>query len=125
MKGVTRRRALHRLGAAAAGGALPVLALQAQPAPRTIEIVARRFRYTPSDITVQAGERVVLAVTSQDFEHGLSLPDLKLRIDLVPDRVVRLELPPLKPGRYGFLCDNFCGDDHEDMHGRLVVQDPT
>jgi cytochrome c oxidase subunit 2 len=122
MKGLSRRQGLRWLAAMAAAAGWPVAG---QPAPRTIEIVARRFRYTPNDITVQAGERVVLAVTSQDFEHGLSLPDLKLRIDLVPDRVVRLELPPLRPGRYGFLCDNFCGDDHEDMHGRLVVQDPT
>jgi cytochrome c oxidase subunit 2 len=44
-------------------------------------------------------------------------------VDLVPGRAVTLELPPLKPGRYAFLCDNFCGEDHEDMHGQLVVQD--
>ena len=113
-----------------AGAALPTLWSQAVRAqggpmaqePRTIEIVAQRFAYTPNEIRLQAGERVVLAVTSKDFEHGMSFPDLKLRIDLIPDRVVRLELPPLPAGTVPFLCDNFCGDDHEDMHGRLVVQ---
>ena len=122
-----RRQWLHAALGGLAGAALPTLwsqAVRAQGAqqPRTIEVVAQRFAYTPNEIQLRAGERVVLAVTSKDFEHGMSFPDLKLRIDLIPDRVVRLELPPLPAGTVPFLCDNFCGDDHEDMHGRLVVQ---
>ena len=27
----------------------------------------------------------------------------------------------MKPGVYDFLCDNFCGDEHETMHGRMIV----
>jgi heme/copper-type cytochrome/quinol oxidase subunit 2 len=27
-----------------------------------------------------------------------------------------------RPGRYAFLCDNFCGDSHGQMNGLLVVQ---
>ena len=124
MKGApSRRRALRTLGVAALGAGLP--ALRAQTPPRTIEIVARYFSFSPNEISIAAGERVLLSVTSMDYTHGMSFPDLGLRVDLVPGRAVRLELPPQRPGRYSFLCDNFCGDDHEDMHGRLVVQDPA
>ena len=35
--------------------------------------------------------------------------------------VTRIALPPMPAGTYDFLCDNFCGDGHESMHGRLVV----
>ena len=118
----TRRAVLQASAGLAAAVAVPALWSQAAPPPRTIAIVAQRFAYSPTQITLQAGERVVLAVTSKDFDHGLSIPTLGLRIDLVPDRVVTLELPPLQPGRYGFLCDNFCGESHEDMHGQLVVE---
>jgi heme/copper-type cytochrome/quinol oxidase subunit 2 len=26
-------------------------------------------------------------------------------------------------GVYEFLCDNFCGSDHEEMSGRIVVRE--
>jgi cytochrome c oxidase subunit 2 len=26
-----------------------------------------------------------------------------------------------QPGEYAFLCDNFCGDDHEEMAAKFVV----
>jgi len=49
------------------------------------------------------------------------LPDLKTRLDLVPGRITRLELQPMQPGDIEFVCDNFCGDGHETMHGKFVV----
>jgi len=30
---------------------------------------------------------------------------------------------PEKAGRFTFLCDNFCGDGHEDMNGVIVVSE--
>ena len=119
MKPLPRRRLL-----AAGGTTLAAMLLgrvvQAQ-APREIAIEARRFVYTPSEITVKAGEPVVLLMHAIDFPHGFNLPDLKIRADLVPGQVVRVALPPMKAGTLDFLCDNFCGDGHEQMHGRIVV----
>lgn len=95
----------------------------ASPPPRReVDVTAQRFRFTPSDIRLRAGEPVVLAVRSLDFVHGLSIPDLGLRMDLVPGKVTRIDIPALPAGTVDFLCDNFCGDGHEDMHGRLVVE---
>jgi heme/copper-type cytochrome/quinol oxidase subunit 2 len=31
-------------------------------------------------------------------------------------------LPAAPPGSYDFVCDNFCGDHHEEMHGRMIVE---
>ena len=89
--------------------------------PRIIELTARRFVFTPEEITAKAGEQIVLEVRSVDFIHGISIPDFKIRTDLMPGRVTRIELPTLQAGTYDFLCDNFCGDGHEEMHGKLVV----
>jgi len=121
MKLVSRRRLLH--GALATAGAALCGAGLAQGAgePRVIELVARRFVYEPNEIALKAGERVVIAIRSLDFTHGMNLPDLGKRLDLVPGRVTKLELHPAKPGVIDFLCDNFCGDGHEQMHGRFVV----
>ena len=108
------------MASVSAAGLGRVLA-QTGPAPRTVEIEARRFEYRPAEIRLTVGEPVVVAVTSIDFIHGLLIPDLGKRFDLVPGQVTRFEWLPTQAGVIEFLCDNFCGDEHEDMHGRFVV----
>ena len=120
-----RRRALRQgltaTAAALFGGGLLSRAF-AQAEPRTIEITARRFRYEPAEIELEAGRPVVVLIRSLDFVHGMNIPDLGKRLDLVPGRITRLELKPDKAGVIDFVCDNFCGDGHEEMHGRFVVK---
>ena len=87
-------------------------------------MTARRFVYTPNDIEVKAGIPVVLEIMSIDFFHGFNIPDLKLRFDLPPGQVTRVRFTPDKPGVLPFLCDNFCGDGHEEMNGRIIVRAP-
>jgi cytochrome c oxidase subunit 2 len=120
----TRRGWMAQAGALAA---LPALGLLGQRAlaqaeePQVVKLVAQRFRYTPAEFQVKAGRPVVLEFTSLDFVHGFNLPGLKLRADLPPGVVTRVRLTADKPGVYEFLCDNFCGDKHEEMEGRMVV----
>lgn len=88
-----------------------------------IKIVAQRFHYTPSEITVKRGHAVTLEFTSLDFVHGFKVPDLGIRADLSPGKVTQVRIHPDKVGAYDFLCDNFCGAGHEEMNGRIVVVD--
>ena len=119
---IGRRRMLKGAFTVAASVAL-VRGVVAQTAaqPRVIEMTARRFAYEPNQIALKAGERVVIAIRSLDFVHGMNIPDLGKRLDLIPGQVTRLELQPKAPGTIEFLCDNFCGDGHEQMHGRFIV----
>ena len=119
-----RRMALGlglRVGLAALFG--PVALAQDPSEPLTIQLVARKFMFTPEQVPVKVGQRLLLELTTLDFAHGFGLPDLKLRTDLVPGQVVKLALQFDKPGDYVFLCDNYCGDGHEDMFGRFLVTD--
>ena len=120
-QGLSRRVLLQ--GVLAGAGATLVRASAAQAAePRVIEMVARRFVYEPNEIVLKAGERVIIAIRSLDFVHGMNIPDLDQRLDLVPGKITRLELQPQAPGEIEFVCDNFCGDGHETMHGRFIVR---
>lgn len=107
--------------------ALPALAAVTRGAvaqasdAQVVKLVAQRFHYTPAEFRVKAGQPVVLEFTSVDFVHGFNLPDLHLRADLPPGAVTRLSFTVDKPGSYDFLCDNFCGDKHEEMSGRMIV----
>ena len=115
-----RRRMLLRALAAAGTAFLAVRSAQSAE-PRIIRITARRFSYEPNEIPLKVGESVVVEVNSLDFVHGMNIPEMGKRFDLVPGRITRLELQPTKPGTIDFVCDNFCGDGHEEMHGRFVV----
>lgn len=126
MSTLSRRAVLKHFGViivAAGATALVATAPRARErAGRIIEIEARRFRYTPNEIVMKRGEVVTLALRALDFPHGFSLPDLKIRADLIPGQVVAVRIQPMQSGRFAFLCDNFCGEHHEEMSGTLIVE---
>lgn len=121
MKGLARRRLLSLAAASAGAAVLGTVMAQVKSSPRVIAVTAHRFEFVPAEIPLTAGESVVVEVTSLDFVHGMNIPDLKQRFDLVPGRVTRIAITPTAPGVIDFVCDNFCGDGHEEMHGRFVV----
>jgi cytochrome c oxidase subunit II len=90
-------------------------------APRRLAVTARKFEFSVPQITAMVGESLLLEISSVDFVHGFSLPQLGLRADAPPGTMVALLVPNLRAGRYIFLCDNFCGEAHDKMTGTLVV----
>jgi cytochrome c oxidase subunit 2 len=123
-----RRQALRRFGALALVGVLPAGAMTARGsvasgAVQVIEVAAQRFRFAPNEMTLIRGLPAILAIRSLDFVHGFKVPDLGIRVDLIPGTVTEVAIRPLAPGRYDFLCDNFCGSGHEDMNGTILVPD--
>ncbi|MGO4327450.1 cupredoxin domain-containing protein [Cupriavidus sp. 2TAF22] len=117
-EGLSRRRALCCLLVLA--GSAPLLRSTAA-APRVIKVHARKFIFTPDRIALRAGEPVVFELTAQDVVMGFSVPDLGVRADLPPGKVVRVSATPAKAGTFGFLCDIFCGSGHETMNGVIEV----
>jgi cytochrome c oxidase subunit 2 len=101
--------------------AMAAASVPAQPKPRVIKIVARRFVFTPNEIALKRGEPVVLELTTEDVFMGFNAPDFDVRADIVPGRTNTVSFTPGKAGSFIFLCDVFCGDGHEGMSGKLVV----
>ena len=93
----------------------------AGPAPRVIEVVAKKFEFVPGEIQVKRGEPVVLQFTAPEVPMGFNLADFNLRADIVPGKVTTVQLTADKTGTFTFLCDVFCGTGHEDMSGTLIV----
>ena len=90
---------------------------------RMVKIVARRFVFNPSDIVLKKGQPVVFELTTLDFGHGFSVPDLDFRADFVPEKTIIVRMTPKKAGKFEFLCDNFCGSGHEEMDGHIIVEE--
>ncbi|HEY9714639.1 MAG TPA: cupredoxin domain-containing protein [Chroococcales cyanobacterium] len=87
----------------------------------TFDITARRFEFSPREITVKKGKPVVLRLKSEDRLHGFNVPALNLRADIQPGKVSELKLTPSKAGELDFFCDVFCGAGHEGMNGKITV----
>jgi len=103
---------------------LALLAAAETPGERVVHVVARKFAYTPNVIELQLGVPVIIELTSADRDHGFSVPDLGLRIDVEPGKTAQVRIVPGKAGTFDFHCDVFCGSGHEEMAGRIVVSAP-
>jgi cytochrome c oxidase subunit 2 len=95
----------------------------AADAARVIKISAKRYEYTPKEITLKKGQPVVLQLTTEDRSHGFSIPALNLRADIVRNKVTELKFTPQNTGDLTFYCDIFCGNGHDDMSGKFKVTD--
>ena len=104
---------------------LPVLGLvmttlvAQESKPRVVTIAAKRFEFTPNQITLKKDEPVTLRVTTEDRAHGFYQEDLDLALDVSPDHVAEATLTPRKAGRYVVICDHFCGSGHGNM--KMVI----
>lgn len=87
--------------------------------PRVVTISAKRFEFTPSQITLQRGEPVTLRVSAEDRDHGFYQKDLGIELDLTPDHASEMTITPEKSGRYVVICDHFCGSGHGNM--KMVI----
>jgi cytochrome c oxidase subunit 2 len=120
-----RRTVFRFLAAAAVAPALDavlfVRAQPVQPAPRVIEVVAKKFEFVPELIHVALGETVILQFTAPEVPMGFSLADFNLRTDIVPGKPASVRITADKAGTFMFVCDTFCGSGHEDMSGALIV----
>ena len=96
-----------------------------RPPARTEQVVhvtAKKFEYTPSVIRLKAGVPAVIELTTLDRRHGFAVPDLGIDEEIAPGRPTVVRLTPDRPGEYPFHCSVFCGDGHEGMSGRIVVE---
>jgi len=116
-----RRRVMAVAAAGGLGLVLSAWRVQAQSEARVIPVSAKKFTYDPDEIHLKVGEAVVLELKSLDVVMGFNCPDFKVRSDILPGRVSRVELKPDKPGAFPFFCDIFCGSGHEDMNGAFIV----
>lgn len=89
--------------------------------PSLVKISAKKFEFSPKQVTVKKGVPCIIQLTSEDRTHGFSSPALNLRADIAPGKPTEIKFTPQKTGDYNFFCDVFCGSGHEDMEGKITV----
>ena len=109
------------LGAAAMSSQQDLAAASAPQEPRTINIVARRFSFEPARVEVAEGEPVRLVVSSGDGVHGIEIKKFKINKKVPRGGEVTIEFVATAAGEFPILRSEYCGGDHDDMKGMLVV----
>jgi len=111
-------------------GTLVLLALLALGAPappraaepRVVEIVAKRFQFTPNQVTLKKDEPVTLRLRSEDVIHGFLMKKLGIDAVIEPGKTIDVPLTPHQAGKFVTICDHFCGVGHGNMKMTLLVE---
>jgi cytochrome c oxidase subunit 2 len=113
---------MTRLAALLAIALLPACVASTQRDAQVVRVTAKRFEFSPDVIRLRAGVPVVLELTSLDRKHGFAVPDLGIDEEISPGAPTLVRLTPERAGTYPFHCSVFCGEGHEGMAGRIVVE---
>ena len=91
------------------------------PQARTFRMEARQFAYSPSELTVNAGDTVTIQLVSTDVVHGLYVDGYDVSVEADPGQTASLTFVADKPGSFRFRCNVTCGAMHPFMIGKITV----
>lgn len=89
-----------------------------------VSMVAQAFAFLPGEVEVPAGEKIEFLLTSRDVLHGFQVLETGINVEMIPGEVARFEYRFDRPGEYPIICNQYCGSDHHNMLGKVVVTDP-
>jgi cytochrome c oxidase subunit II len=89
--------------------------------PKVIEITAKKFEFTPNEITLKKGEPVILRLTSSDRVHGFFSKPLKFDTDILAGKTTDVAVTPDTAGDFTIICDHYCGTGHGNMKMKATV----
>jgi cytochrome c oxidase subunit 2 len=104
-------------------GLMPQARGDAKGEPRRIEVTAKRFAFTPGEITLKKGEPVLLVVKSVDVPHGIRIRELGVEVKVPKAGTQEVRFTPDKAGTFVGHCYVFCGEGHGTMTLTLHVVD--
>ena len=78
-----------------------------------------------NELHVPLGQPVKLIMTSEDVIHDLYIPAFRVKQDVLPGRYTELWFEATMTGQFHLFCAEYCGTEHSDMVGRVVVMEPT
>jgi cytochrome c oxidase subunit 2 len=91
---------------------------------RVVSIMAERFTFNPSRVTVKQGQLIEFVITSDDTDHGFRIPELGIDVAIPPSGKgeARVRFLASKKGQFVFECSRPCGAGHNLMRGTIQVK---
>ncbi|KAA5541807.1 cytochrome c oxidase subunit II [Roseiconus nitratireducens] len=119
------------LGLFAWGAVVYIRAHRPPTDPVEVNVVAKQWMWKiahPSGrreintLHLPIGRPVRLTMISEDVIHSFFVPAFRVKQDVLPGRYSTLWFRATKPGRYHLFCAEYCGTEHSQMIGQVVVQ---
>jgi cytochrome c oxidase subunit 2 len=73
---------------------------------------------------VPLGKPVQLTMISQDVFHSFSVPDFRIKREVIPGRYSTVWFEATQVGTYHLFCTQYCGTQHAGMVGEVTVMTP-
>ena len=68
---------------------------------------------------VPTGQPVQLTMISQDVFHSFSIPDFRVKREVIPGRYSTVWFQATQVGTYHLFCTQYCGTQHSGMIGEI------
>jgi len=95
------------------------------PAGETQEIVvkASSWAFEPAEIRVKEGTKVRIVLQGVSGTHAFAIPELGVNSKSVSaGETATVEFVASKKGEFSFKCSVFCGEGHQGMTGKFIVE---
>ena len=73
---------------------------------------------------VPTGVPIQLTMISQDVFHSFSVPDFRIKREVIPGRYSTVWFQATTPGTYHIFCTQYCGTNHSQMIGEVTAMSP-
>src|SRR3984885_3579533 len=73
---------------------------------------------------IPIGRPVQLTMISQDVFHSFSIPDFRVKREVIPGRYSTVWFQATEAGTYHLFCTQYCGTNHSAMIGEIVAMSP-
>ena len=77
-----------------------------------------------NSLHIPLGRPVQLTLISQDVFHSFSIPAFRVKREAIPGRYTTVWFEATQTGTFHLFCTQYCGTDHSQMIGEVVVMTP-
>jgi cytochrome c oxidase subunit 2 len=77
-----------------------------------------------NELHIPVDRTVALTLISQDVIHSFFVPAFRVKQDVIPGKYTSEWFKPTRTGEYHIFCSQYCGTQHAQMIGRVVVMQP-
>lgn len=95
----------------------------APPAGSEVYMWGQMWRWYPV-LQLEQGVTYTLHLSSLDINHGFNLHPTNLNLQILPGYDYAVKVVPNEAGDYRVICNEFCGINHHNMVGKILVTPP-
>lgn len=88
-----------------------------------LKCVARMWSFDPGTVRVPEGSEVDIYLSAADVVHGFWITHKNVNLMAVPGAVNNTTVKFEEPGEYDIICHEYCGSGHQNMRGKIIVED--